>query len=65
MSTPALPDVIHGPRLDLVLVTVEQLLSRDGEQEPVPLGYDDPDDVLAPGASPLAFRIRQVRETRP
>lgn len=54
------PDVIPGPRLDLVLVTVEQLLSRDGTAAPVPLGFDDPDDVLDPSNSPLLFRIAQV-----
>jgi RimJ/RimL family protein N-acetyltransferase len=58
---PDLPDVIVGPRLDLVLVTVEQLLSRDGTTVPVPLGYPDPDDVLSPEDSPLGFRIPMVR----
>jgi GNAT superfamily N-acetyltransferase len=58
---PDLPDVIAGPRLDLVLVTVEQLLSRDGTTEPVPLGHPDPDDVLDPADSPLGHRIPQVR----
>ena len=56
------PDVLSGPRLDLVLVTVEQLLSRDGHHEPVPLAYGDPDDVLHPDRSPLRYRIPQVRE---
>lgn len=54
------PPVVVGPRLDLVLVTVDQLLSRDGVATPVPLGYDDPDDVLDPKHSPLRFRIPQV-----
>jgi RimJ/RimL family protein N-acetyltransferase len=58
---PGLPDVLAGPRLDLVLVTVEQLLSRDGTGDPVPLGHPDPDDVLAPEESPIGFRIPQVR----
>jgi RimJ/RimL family protein N-acetyltransferase len=58
---PDLPEVMAGPRLDLVLVTVEQLLSRDGTSEPVPLAYPDPDDVLAPDDSPIGFRIPQVR----
>jgi RimJ/RimL family protein N-acetyltransferase len=56
-----LPEVLRGPRLDLVLVTVDQLLSRDEGREPVPLGYDDPDDVLSPGSSPLHVRSEQVR----
>jgi len=55
------PDVLAGPRLDLVLVTVEQLLSRDGEHEPVALPFPDPHDVLHPSTSPLRFRIDQVR----
>jgi len=55
-----LPDVMTGPRLDLVLVTVEQVLSRDGGRTPVPLGFDDPDDVLAWEDSPLRYRIPQV-----
>ncbi|MGD9954439.1 MAG: GNAT family N-acetyltransferase [Candidatus Nanopelagicales bacterium] len=60
----ALPDVMHGPRLDLVLVTVEQLLSRapDHDGPAVPLGYADPGDVLAYDDSPLRWRIPQVRE---
>ncbi len=56
------PDVMSGPRLDLVLVTVEQLLSREDGKSPVPLAFDDPDDVLNPDSSPLLFRIAQVRE---
>ncbi len=57
------PAVLSGPRLDLVLVTVEQLLSRaEGGGEPVPLPYDDPDDVLNPDRSALRFRVAQVRE---
>jgi RimJ/RimL family protein N-acetyltransferase len=56
-----LPDVLHGPRLDLVLVTVEQLLARAASDGPVPLGFDDPTDVLHPHRSPLGFRVAQVR----
>lgn len=59
MST-APPPVLSGPRLDLVLVTVEQLLSRDGTATVIPLDYEDPDDVLNPSHSPLLFRIPQV-----
>ena len=59
--TASLPPILRGPRLDLVLVTVEQVLSRDGTVDPVPLGFDDPHDVLHPDRSPLAFRIEQVR----
>lgn len=55
------PDVISGPRLDLMLVTVEQLLSRDGTSVPIPLAFDDPDDVLNPESSPLRYRIPQVQ----
>jgi len=55
------PLVVPGPRLDLVLVTVAQLLSRDGHHDPVPLGFPDPDDVLHPDRSPVTFRIGQVR----
>jgi [ribosomal protein S5]-alanine N-acetyltransferase len=54
------PDVITGPRLDLVLVGVDQLLARAASDGPIPLGYDDPDDVLHPERSPLLFRVRQV-----
>ncbi len=63
-----LPLVLSGPRLDLVLVSVEQVLSRDSDAggdsgtRPVPLDYDDPEDVLHPDRSPLAFRIAQLRE---
>ncbi len=57
---PVPPDVLSGPRLDLVLVTVEQLLGRVGSDGPVPLGYDDPADVLHPDRSPLRYRVRQV-----
>ena len=57
---PVPPAVLPGPRLDLVLVTVEQLLARAGSDGPVPLGYDDPEDVLHPARSPLAYRVRQV-----
>lgn len=59
--TPQPPDVLAGSRLDLVLVTVEQLLSRDGEHEPVALPFPDPLDVLHPSTSPLRYRIEQVR----
>ena len=58
------PNVISGPRLDLVLVTVEQLLSRDEEGSPLSLGFDDPDDVLAPDYAPLRYRISQVKADR-
>jgi RimJ/RimL family protein N-acetyltransferase len=54
------PDVISGPRLDLVLVTVEQLLARNGSDGPVPLGFADPTDVLRPEDSPLHHRVPQV-----
>ena len=54
------PPVLAGPRLDLVLVTVEQLLARDASDGPVPLGYDDPHDVLHPDRSPLHHRVPQV-----
>ncbi len=62
MASPDLPDVLHGPRLDLVLVTVEQLLARAAADGPVPLGVDDPTDVLHPDRSPLHYRVKQVRE---
>ena len=55
------PDVLSGPRLDLHLVTVEQVLSRDGEHDPVAIAFADPDDILSPENSPLAHRIPQVR----
>jgi len=61
MSADALPGVLVGSRLDLVLVTVEQLLSRDEGREPVSLGFEDPDDVLNPDTSPLRYRSDQVR----
>ena len=60
VTSPVPPDVLHAPRLDLVLVTVEQLLARNESDGPVPLGYDDPDDVLNPGDSPLRWRVPQV-----
>jgi RimJ/RimL family protein N-acetyltransferase len=56
-----LPEVLSGPRLDLVLLSVEQVLSRDGTRPPVALGFDDPDDILDPDDSPLHHRIPQVR----
>jgi RimJ/RimL family protein N-acetyltransferase len=62
VATSPLPDVISGPRLDLVLVTVEQLLAREASNGPVALGYDDPHDVLGPESSPLRFRVAQVRD---
>jgi ribosomal protein S18 acetylase RimI-like enzyme len=62
VASPDLPDVLHGPRLDLVLVTVEQLLARAEADGPVPLGVDDPTDVLHPDRSPLNYRAKQVRE---
>jgi ribosomal-protein-alanine N-acetyltransferase len=55
------PAVLSGPRLDLHLVTVEQVLSRDGRHEPLAIAFDDPDDVLSPENSPLAYRIPQVQ----
>ena len=58
---PAPPPVLCGPRLDLVLVTVEQLLARAASDGPVPLGHDDPHDVLHPDRSPLRHRVPQVR----
>jgi RimJ/RimL family protein N-acetyltransferase len=58
--TSALPEVLAGPRLDLVLLSVEQLLSRDGKHVPVPLAWDDPSDVLNPETAPIGFRIPQV-----
>jgi len=54
------PPVLSGPRLDLVLVTVEQLLARAASDGPVDLGYDDPHDVLGPRDSPLHHRVPQV-----
>lgn len=60
-AVPSPPQVISGPRLDLVLVTVEQLLSRDGDAVPIPLSFPDPDDVLNPEESPLRYRIPQVK----
>ena len=57
---PVPPDVIAGTRLDLVLVTVDQLLARAASDGPVPLGYDDPTDVLRPEDSPLHHRVPQV-----
>ena len=60
MGSPVPPDVLRGPRLDLVLVTVEQLLARAAADGPVPLGFDDPTDVLHPDCSPLGFRVPQV-----
>jgi RimJ/RimL family protein N-acetyltransferase len=57
-STP--PDVLAGPRLDLVLVTIEQLLARAAADGPVPLGHPDPTDVLHPDRAPLSYRVPQV-----
>ncbi|MEI8058059.1 MAG: GNAT family N-acetyltransferase [Actinomycetes bacterium] len=56
-----LPDVIVGLRLNLVLLSVAHVLSRDGTQTPVPLGYPDPTDVLNPAWSPIGHRIPQLR----
>jgi [ribosomal protein S5]-alanine N-acetyltransferase len=61
-APPVLPDVIAGPRLDLVLVTVEQLFAREAASGPIDLGFTDPHDVLGPDNSPLRFRVAQVRE---
>lgn len=60
-ATPDLPDVLVGPRLDLVLVTVDQLLARAASDGPVPLGHSDAHDVLHPDHSPLAYRVPQVQ----
>ena len=60
VSPPVPPTVLPGPRLDLVLVTVEQLLARAASDAPVELGYDDPHDVLGPRSSPLRHRVPQV-----
>lgn len=57
---PALPPVLSGPRLDLVLVGVSTLVARAAAGGPVPLGYADPYDVLAPETAPLAYRVPQV-----
>lgn len=57
---PVPPHVLHGPRLDLVLVTVEQLLARAAADGPVPLGFADPTDVLHPDHAPLSHRVPQV-----
>ena len=59
-ASPVPPPVLSGPRLDLVLVTVEQLLARAEADGPVELGYDDPHDVLGPADSPLRHRVPQV-----
>ena len=59
---PVPPDVLHGPRLDLVLVTVDQLQARAAADGPVELGHPDPEDVLHPDRSPLRFRVRQVSD---
>ena len=59
-AAPVPPPVLSGPRLDLVLVTVEQLLARAEADGPVELGYDDPHDVLGPADSPLRHRVPQV-----
>ena len=56
------PQVISGPRLDLVLVSIEQLEARFASEGPVSLGYADPGDVLHPERSPLRFRVTQVRQ---
>ncbi len=65
-ETPAgadlLPDLFQGPRLDLALVPVASLLARAASEGPVPLGCDDPHDVLHPEHSPLRRRVDQVRD---
>jgi len=58
----SLPQVLHGPRLDLALVSVEQILSRDGRSTPLPLDFADDHDILNPATSPLNFRIEQLRK---
>ena len=55
------PAVLSGPRLDLYLLTIEQLLSRDVGQVPIELPFNDPYDILDPDNSPIGFRIPQVR----
>ena len=55
------PPVLIGHRVNLVLVTVAQLLSREGQGTPVPLPFPDPYDVLHPDRSPLLYRIAQVK----
>ena len=63
------PPVLSGPRLDLVLVTVEQLLARAASDGPVDLGYDDPHDVLGPqvladpSVNPWLVRLAVLRGT--
>ncbi len=59
-DVPDLPDVLVGPRLDLVLVSVDQLLARAASDGPVPLGHSDAHDVLHPDHSPLRYRVPQV-----
>jgi RimJ/RimL family protein N-acetyltransferase len=55
------PAVLSGPRLDLHLLTIEQLLSRDVGQVPIELPFNDPNNILDPDNSPIRFRIPQVR----
>jgi RimJ/RimL family protein N-acetyltransferase len=56
------PPVLIGRRLNLVLVSVAQLLSRDGNHDPIPLAYPDPYNVLHPARSPVRRRVVQVLE---
>jgi ribosomal-protein-alanine N-acetyltransferase len=56
------PPVLIGRRLNLVLVSVAQLLSRDGNHDPIPLAYPDPYNVLHPARSPVRYRVAQVLE---
>ena len=60
MSDEIPPHVLRGPRLDLVTVTVSQLLARAASSGPVPLGITDPYDVLDPLHAPLMRRVAQV-----
>jgi RimJ/RimL family protein N-acetyltransferase len=59
-TSPVPPDLLTGPRVDLVLVTIDQLLARAASSTAVPLGHLDPDDVLHPARAPLRFRVPQV-----
>jgi [ribosomal protein S5]-alanine N-acetyltransferase len=56
------PPVLIGRRLNLVLISVAQLLSRDGNHDPIPLAYPDPYNVLHPARSPVRYRVAQVLE---
>lgn len=61
-GAPVPPEVLAGLRVDLRLVTIEQLEARFASDGPVPLGFSDPSDVLAPERAPLKWRVPQVRE---